>query len=49
MAAASRHALGRTGDIDSVPIALGGVGFAIQAKTRTYDERQIGRVVEQAR
>jgi hypothetical protein len=37
------------GDIDSVAIAPTGVGFAIETKTRTYDERQLGRVVEQAR
>ena len=34
MAASSRHALGRHGDIDSVAIAPSGVGFAIETKTR---------------
>jgi hypothetical protein len=46
-----RHAVrwsGR-GDIDSVAIAPTGVGFAIETKTRTYDERQLGRVLAQAR
>jgi Nuclease-related domain len=46
-----RHAMswrGR-GDIDSVAIAPNGVGFAIETKTRTYDHRQLGRVLEQAR
>lgn len=45
-----RHGLrwsGR-GDIDSVAIAPGGVGFAIETKTRTYDERHLARVLEQA-
>jgi Nuclease-related domain len=37
------------GDIDSVAIAPTGLGFAIETKTRTYDERQLGRVLEQAR
>ncbi len=37
------------GDIDSVAIAPSGVGFAIETKTRRYDERHLGRVVEQAR
>jgi hypothetical protein len=37
------------GDIDSVAIAPAGVGFAIETKTRTYDHRQLGRVLEQAR
>jgi Nuclease-related domain len=36
------------GDIDSVAIAPNGAGFAIETKTRTYDERQLGRVREQA-
>ena len=36
------------GDIDSVAIAPNGVGFAIETKTRTYDERQLSRVREQA-
>lgn len=36
------------GDIDSVAIAPGGVGFAIETKTRTYGQRHLGRVVEQA-
>ena len=37
------------GDIDSVVIAPNGVGFAIETKTRTYDQRQLGRVIVQAR
>jgi Nuclease-related domain len=37
------------GDVDSVAIAPSGLGFAIETKTRTYDQRQLGRVVEQAR
>jgi Nuclease-related domain len=37
------------GDIDSVAIAPNGVGFAIETKTRTYDQRHLGRVAEQAR
>jgi hypothetical protein len=36
-------------DIDSVAIVPDGVGFAIETKTRTYDQRQLGRVLEQAR
>jgi hypothetical protein len=32
-----------------VAIAPTGVGFAIETKTRTYDERHLGRVLEQAR
>jgi hypothetical protein len=46
-----RHGLGwqRGGDIDSVAVAPNGVGFAIETKTRTYDERQLDRVHEQAR
>jgi Nuclease-related domain len=45
------HAMRWTGpgDIDSVAIAPGGVGFAIETKTQRYDERQLGRVVEQAK
>ena len=37
------------GDIDSVAIAPTGIGFAIDPKTRTYDERQLRRVLEQAK
>jgi enoyl-CoA hydratase/carnithine racemase len=37
------------GDIDSVAIAPNGVGLAIETKTRTYDQRHLGRVAEQAR
>jgi hypothetical protein len=46
-----RHALRWSGggDIDSVAIAPTGVGFAIETKTPTYDERQLDRVLEQAR
>jgi hypothetical protein len=36
------------GDIDSVAIAPSGLGFAIETKTRTYDERHLDRVREQA-
>jgi Nuclease-related domain len=45
-----RHSLpwrGR-GDIDSVAIAPTGVAIAIETKTRTYDERHLARVREQA-
>jgi hypothetical protein len=45
-----RHSLpwrGR-GDIDSLAIAPTGVGFAIETKTSAYDDRQLGRVREQA-
>jgi len=36
------------GDIDSVAVAPNGVGFAIETKTRTYDERQLGRVARRS-
>jgi hypothetical protein len=45
-----RHSLdwrGR-GDVDSVAIAPAGVAFAIETKTRTYDDRHLARVREQA-
>jgi hypothetical protein len=45
-----RHSLswqGR-GDIDSVAISPAGIAVAIETKTRTYDDRQIARVREQA-
>ena|SRR5947209_2322474 len=45
-----RHSLqwrGR-GDIDSVAIAPTGVAFAIETKTRSYDDRHLARVREQA-
>lgn len=45
-----RHGLrwqGR-GDIDSVAIAPGGIGFAIETKTRTYNDHHLMRVREQA-
>jgi hypothetical protein len=45
-----RHSLrwqGR-GDIDSLAIAPGGVGFVVETKTRTYDDRQLARVRGQA-
>jgi Nuclease-related domain len=45
-----RHSLpwrGR-GDIDSLAIAPIGAAFAIETKTRTYDERDLARVREQA-
>ena len=37
------------GDIDSVAIAPTGIAFAIETKTRTYADRQLSRVREQAR
>lgn len=45
-----RHSLswrGR-GDIDSLAIAPTGIGFALETKTRTYDDRHLARVCEQA-
>ena len=45
-----RHSLpwrGR-GDIDSLAIAPTGVAFAIETKTRAYDDRHLARVREQA-
>jgi hypothetical protein len=45
-----RHSLswwGR-GDIDSVAIAPGGVGFVIEVKTSRYDDRHLALVREQA-
>ena len=45
-----RHSLrwqGR-GDIDSLAIAPTGVGFAIEIKTRAYDDRHLARVCDQA-
>ena len=45
-----RHSLrwqGR-GDIDSLAIAPSGVGFAIETKTRAYDDRHRARVCDQA-
>jgi hypothetical protein len=36
------------GDFDSVAIAPCGLAFAIETKTRTYDERHLGIVSEQA-
>jgi len=45
-----RHSLawrGR-GDIDSVAIAPTGVAFAVETKTRTYEQRHVARVREQA-
>jgi hypothetical protein len=43
------HSLPRRGrgDIDSLAIAPTGVAFAIETKTRTYDERHLARVREQ--
>lgn len=38
-----------SGDIDSVAVAPNGVGFAIETKARSYDERHLARVLEQAR
>ena len=35
------------GDVDSVVVAPGGVAFAIETKTRAYDERHLRRVQEQ--
>jgi hypothetical protein len=45
-----RHSLPlrRGGDIDSVAIAPSGLAFAIETKSRTYDERHLGIVREQA-
>ena len=36
------------GDIDSVAIAPTGIAVAIETNTRTYDERHVARVREQA-
>jgi hypothetical protein len=36
------------GDVDSVVVAPSGVAFAIETKTRAYDERHLRRVREQA-
>jgi hypothetical protein len=36
------------GDIDSVALAPSGMAFAIETKTRTYDDRQLKVVREQA-
>jgi hypothetical protein len=36
------------GDIDSVAIAPSGLGFAIETKTRTFEDRHVMRVREQA-
>lgn len=36
------------GDIDSVAIAPSGIAFAIETKTRTYDQRHLARVRDQA-
>jgi len=36
------------GDIDSVVVARSGLAFAIETKTRTYDERHVRRVRDQA-
>ncbi|HET6869687.1 MAG TPA: nuclease-related domain-containing protein, partial [Solirubrobacteraceae bacterium] len=36
------------GDIDSLVVSPHGLGFAIETKTRAYDERQLRRVREQA-
>ena len=46
-----RHSLSWQGggDIDSVAISPSGVGFVIETKTRTHDERQLGQVRQQAR
>lgn len=45
-----RHSLrwGGRGDIDSVAIPPAGLGFAIETKTRAYDDRHLARVREQA-
>jgi Holliday junction resolvase-like predicted endonuclease len=37
-----------SGDIDSVAIAPGGIAFAIETKTRTYDQWHLARVRDQA-
>ncbi len=36
------------GDIDSVAIAPTGIAFAIETKTRTFDDRHVARVQEMA-
>lgn len=36
------------GDVDSVVVAPSGLGFAVETKTRSYDERDLRRVREQA-
>jgi nuclease-like protein len=36
------------GDVDSAAIAPSGIAFAIETKTRTYDDRHLSRVREQA-
>jgi nuclease-like protein len=36
------------GDVDSVAIAPGGIGFGIETKTKSYDDRHLMRVREQA-
>jgi len=45
-----RHSLPwrERGDIDSLAIAPTGVGFVVETKTRTYDDRHLARVHEQA-
>jgi hypothetical protein len=45
-----RHSLpcGGRGDIDSVAIAPTGVGFAIETKTRTFDERHLAHARQTA-
>jgi hypothetical protein len=45
-----RHSLGwgRRGDIDSIAIAPTGTAFAIEAKTRTFDERHLARARDTA-
>jgi hypothetical protein len=45
-----RHSLSwrGPGDIDSVAIAPSGIAFAIETKTRAYDQRHLARVRDQA-
>jgi hypothetical protein len=45
-----RHSLSwrGVGDIDSVAIAPTGIAFAVETKTRAYDERHLVRVRGQA-
>jgi hypothetical protein len=48
VAATALAAVARPGDIDSLAIAPTRVAFAIETKTRSYDDRHLARVREQA-
>jgi hypothetical protein len=48
MAAASLAAVAGAGGIDSLAIAPTGVGFAIETKTKGYNDRHLARVRQQA-